>query len=632
MKRNSIKFTLFLSLSVFVILILVAVALSWHSLSRLQLNQQNVISHSIPALIDTADLIKHSGDFSTLSGRMLSASTTLELDTAWTQLNQTILQLTLTLQKNENFSYKSQNPISALLLQLKTNLTLIYKNIQQSLNIRRQIIEIKIRMEWAKNDVLDEIDPLLDDRQFYLQQLLNNTQTNSTDLVQLYINELTQLSNIRDQINLIADVVSRSIEQSDTAELDRGQKYSQQLIEQIHQQDKQLQSNPSLIALEQTINDLMQFITGENNLFKKQKQRQQLIDASIQLVKNNQQLLGRFNQQIKAYADVEQQQALTSSRLAFEQSQQAQRILLLVLIISALIAILVGWLYVDRFLVSRIIRLHHNMLSISQGKMDTRIQTAGNDEISDMASSLDHFRKTLINTQIELVQAGKLAALGQLSAGVAHELNQPLAAIRNYLHNSRLFLRRGKTDEAIETIEKIDHLAERMAEIIVLFKDFSRKPDTRISPIRLGEAIDNALTLLENPLHQQKIKINISSFDHRLMAMAELIRLEQVLVNIFSNAIDSMTDSQSRKLQIQIMTQLNPGYINILIGDSGRGIPEQDQDLIFEPFFTTKQTGQGLGLGLGISYNIIKDFDGKLSYRPSETGGSEFNIQLKAAN
>jgi two-component system C4-dicarboxylate transport sensor histidine kinase DctB len=299
-------------------------------------------------------------------------------------------------------------------------------------------------------------------------------------------------------------------------------------------------------------------------------------------------------------------------------------------IISLIIALLVGWLYVERYLVQRIISLHNNMRLIADGHMDTSIATSGYDEISDMAKSLDTFRNTLEITQRELIQAGKLAALGELSAGVAHELNQPLAAIRNYSHNTRLFIQRDNKNAATENLQDIDSLTQRMSEIIKQFKDFSRKSSKSLQAVSISLALDNVLSLLDNQLRKNNINFCVHPYDRSLQARAELIRLEQVLVNIISNAIDAMSGKNSDKnLQIFVDKKDTEDNITIHIVDNGIGINDDNKDLIFEPFFTSKKPGSGLGLGLSISYNIVKDFGGNLSYKNNKIDGTEFIIKLK---
>ncbi len=631
-KFHSIKTALFLSFSTFLGLTLIAVLTSWYSLNTLQENQLNVVSHNIPALIKSTELVELSNLLSIQTTKIVSAETSSELSILWSNLSASIKQMSVALaDSQQNIPTVNRKQLEVHFTKLKDNLFLIQQNISQSLLINQAIFENKIRLEWAKNDALDEIDPLLDDKQFYLQLLLKQNPDNETNIVQLQIDDLVLMSSIRSQINLISDIVTRTSDLKDKTQLTKNQLYANQLIDKLKQDHNRLQPNPSIISINQIMNDLFKFITGDNNLFKMTDTRLQLYLASLDLLNKNQDLLFQFNQQIKNHALAEEKTALQNSHHAFEQIQRSQFILLIVLIVSLIIALLVGWLYVERYLVQRIISLHNNMRLIAEGIMNTEIATRGFDEISDMARSLDTFRNTLEITQSELIQAGKLAALGQLSAGVAHELNQPLAAIRNYSHNTQLFIQRDNKQAASENLQDIDALTERMAEIIKQFKAFSRKSSASVQAVSISLAIDNVLSLFDNQFLQNNINLSIQHYDRSLQVRAELIRLEQVLVNIISNAIDATENNNHEKnIQLSVLKSETGNNISIHISDNGSGISESNKAFIFEPFFTSKNPGSGLGLGLSISYNIIKDFGGQLSFISEPNQGTEFTIKLKA--
>lgn len=232
--------------------------------------------------------------------------------------------------------------------------------------------------------------------------------------------------------------------------------------------------------------------------------------------------------------------------------------------------------------------------------------------------------------QNDLVQAGKLAALGQLSAGITHELNQPLSAIGHYSHNARRFLERGQTETADENLGKISELTERMAKIINHLKSFARKPTNQLVAVTLSQSVERALSLLAMPIAKGRIDIHFDSATATQKVLAEDIRLEQVLVNIISNAIDAVSEVAEER-QIWITTTEQDSTVSLKISDSGSGIPDELLEAVFDPFYTTKEVGKGLGLGLSISYNIIKDFGGQLTARPEDIGGSAFIMTLQKA-
>ena len=253
------------------------------------------------------------------------------------------------------------------------------------------------------------------------------------------------------------------------------------------------------------------------------------------------------------------------------------------------------------------------------------------DHLSRINIKLRQEVKERRRVQDELVQAGKLAALGQLSAGIAHELNQPLSAIRYYLHNARLLLQRGQLDTHQENIDKIDELSARMAQMINHLKNFARLPSNKLHPVDVVPVIEQSLALLKARIAEDEIAIERRYDETPYVINAEDIRLEQVLVNIIGNAIDAigLQDGAERKISVDVIDAEENVCIEIV--DTGTGIPPDVKDSIFDPFYTTKEVGKGLGLGLSISYNIVKDMRGEISAVNAETGGTKFTLSFQKA-
>ncbi len=231
----------------------------------------------------------------------------------------------------------------------------------------------------------------------------------------------------------------------------------------------------------------------------------------------------------------------------------------------------------------------------------------------------------LRETQNDLIQAGKLAALGQLSAGITHELNQPLAAIRTFSASGTLLLERGMIEPAKENFNRIQELTERMAKLTSQLKTFARKSRGDRQPISVRQAIQQSLDLLANQLSQQRIEIDLHLPDEAVQVIGDQVRLEQVVINLISNALDAMRDRPRRRLGIDY--RLDRQWLWLTVEDSGGGIPDELVSQIFDPFFTTKEVGQGLGLGLSITYGIVKDWGGTLSVNNGSDGAC-FTLQL----
>jgi len=232
-------------------------------------------------------------------------------------------------------------------------------------------------------------------------------------------------------------------------------------------------------------------------------------------------------------------------------------------------------------------------------------------------------QETLAVAEQTLEQSSKLAALGEMSAAVSHEVNQPLAAMKTYLAGARLLLRRNRPDEALSSFGRIDDLIERMGAITRQLKSYARKGQEAFSPVDMGAALASSLSMMEPQLRQRQVQINRILPDEKVEVMGDRMRIEQVMVNLLRNAIDA-TKSERRPV-VEIM--LSAGETATLtVRDNGPGI--EDLDALFEPFYTTKQAGDGVGLGLAISSGIVNDLGGRLTARNGQHGGAVFEMQL----
>ncbi len=231
----------------------------------------------------------------------------------------------------------------------------------------------------------------------------------------------------------------------------------------------------------------------------------------------------------------------------------------------------------------------------------------------------------LRSTQNELVQAGKLAMLGQMAAGVTHELNQPLAAIRAFADNAVTFLARGQAARAEENLSHISAASARMGAIIGQLKGFARKSHGAVSTVDLPQSIEASALLLQSDFRRHRARLDITIRD-ALQVTGDTVRTEQVLINLLRNALDAVETAQQRT--VTIVLERDECDAVIRIRDSGPGIPAQVAQHLFEPFFTTKPSGKGLGLGLAISSSIVQAMNGQLIAQNHPDGGAEFIVRL----
>ncbi len=253
----------------------------------------------------------------------------------------------------------------------------------------------------------------------------------------------------------------------------------------------------------------------------------------------------------------------------------------------------------------------------------TRINTRLYEEIEEHKQTEQELRAT----QNELIQAGKLAAIGQMAASITHEINQPLSAIRMYADNACLFLDQRQPDEARKNLSDIAVVITKMAEITKHLKSFARKSPGEMAPILLSEPINSALTLLNLRLKKYKVQLHTDIPTVDIYVLAESIRLEQVLVNVIGNAVDAVSTQGIKEITLAVA--INGQWVTITLHDSGPGIAVEHIDQLFDPFFTTKEEGRGLGLGLSLSQAIIHDFGGTIQAHNHPEGGTVITITLQ---
>ncbi len=248
-------------------------------------------------------------------------------------------------------------------------------------------------------------------------------------------------------------------------------------------------------------------------------------------------------------------------------------------------------------------------------QLNTRLQR----EIAER----ERVQETLAVAEQTLAQSSKLAALGEMSAAVSHELNQPLAAMKTYLAGARLLLGRNRPEEALASFGRIDDLIERMGAITKQLKSYARKGGDHFVPVNMGQALASSLSMMEPQLRERQVQITRILPEEPVHVMGDQVRVEQVMVNLLRNALDATKSVDDPEVEIILAAGETA---TLTVRDNGDGI--KDFDALFEPFYTTKQPGDGVGLGLAISSGIVNDLGGRLTARNGQSGGAVFEMQL----
>jgi two-component system C4-dicarboxylate transport sensor histidine kinase DctB len=258
----------------------------------------------------------------------------------------------------------------------------------------------------------------------------------------------------------------------------------------------------------------------------------------------------------------------------------------------------------------------------------TALLRQANHDLEAKYATLKRTEHALRSTQDELVQAGKLAMLGQMAAGVTHELNQPLAAIRAFADNAVTFLERGQAEKASANLAHIGDASARMGAIIAQLKGFARRSGS-VAIIDIAQSMRASAFLLDSEFRRLGAQLNFSDVRAAatpMMVAGDPVRIEQVFINLLRNALDAVETAPQRTVTVTL--EQEAGHAVVRIADTGPGIPGELAAHLFEPFFTTKPSGKGLGLGLAISSSIVQAMNGQLTGSNRAIGGAQFEVRL----
>lgn len=256
----------------------------------------------------------------------------------------------------------------------------------------------------------------------------------------------------------------------------------------------------------------------------------------------------------------------------------------------------------------------------------TRDLSRANAALTREVAERQEAEAALKRAQAELVQAGKLSALGKMSAGLSHELNQPLMAIRSFAENATQFLERGAPDKAAQNLGRISDLSRRMGRIIKNLRAFARQESEAMTDVDLGAVVDAVIEISEARIAASDVRVDWVRPEVPVLVRGGEVRLQQVVLNLVTNALDAMSASPDKRLEIGL--ERDGQHAHLSVRDTGPGIAEPEK--IFDPFYTTKEVGagEGMGLGLSISYGLVQSFGGAIRGRNHPQGGAVFTVDL----
>jgi C4-dicarboxylate-specific signal transduction histidine kinase len=252
-------------------------------------------------------------------------------------------------------------------------------------------------------------------------------------------------------------------------------------------------------------------------------------------------------------------------------------------------------------------------------------------DLRETTAEIERREHELRDKQEQLIQAGKLATLGELTTGIAHELNNPLNNIGLFVGNAIDRIELGRVDPEVVRTElgKAMEQVRKATEIISHLRTFGRAATIVYEPVEIGPVIERSLSLMQEQLRLRQITVEVEPGGEPIVVHGNEIQLEQVFVNLLTNAKDALADREERR--IWIASRIEPPVAVVTFADSGPGVDPALEQRIFDPFFTTKEVGAGTGLGLSITYGIVTEHAGTIVVGTREGGGAEFTIELPLA-
>lgn len=688
---------LYAAILVTVLITIIAVVVSWQSFERVGDTQQRVNNVSLPEMVSAFGLARTNSALVTAAPRLTTVPNELELTTVSEEID-TFRQefenhLSDLLELEDNREFKDQLTKGAE--DLTQNIEEIKSLMKQYFSIRDKADIFNISVNRLEQTIRTDLLPLIDNQFFYVMTGHKSLEDNTAVPIGIYrseneINLYRHLSDIEKEVNIAIQLLASTATINDAALVDILRDQFESSYDGIQ---RSLVEIDRIAILEDTLplfEALNLYGMGPDNGF--QLRIDEIKNQSLQaeLLQQNRILSSELVNHVEAVVSKSSQQANIAIEEANATVAGARTLLLILVFVSIVVAFLIGWLFVGKHILNRLEELSIRMRSMARGDLEEEVMVKGKDEIAEMAKALEIFRKNALEVQRlnlveelaeevvsknqelekvleelkkaqnQIVMREKLAALGELTAGVAHEIKNPLNFVKNFSESSLEILE--EMDEATEEIEDPQELIEEIKDIAGVLKENLER--IRSHGTRADRIVHDMLSMGRGEAQAQKVPINPLVDEHAKLAyhssrattegfrlhtttefdptVGEAVVIPQdlgrVILNIVTNAcyathkklqrIEQSEESSGYEPELRIKTKREGSTIQISIRDNGDGIPDDIKEKIFNPFFTTKPTDEGTGLGLAMSNDIIREHGGSLEVT-SETGNfTEFTIKI----
>jgi two-component system, NtrC family, phosphoglycerate transport system sensor histidine kinase PgtB len=655
---SSIWNRLLFSILGIIVIVWMVLAVSVAFFLQVQNDYNEIATRQIPDLSTASELADYSVRLSVIATRIVGQKSETSPETA-KDLERLVAGLTGNLRTIENNPRAVDSAGLAQKIEQHLNNVLRLQGISNA--AEKEINSQLKNLRWLNADVQSEIDPLMNDFAFNIQ-VATSSLVKSSDPVfrgkqaDLIDAERQQRDAVRRLGDAAANAVTLMFQAAfaiDEEQLTQLRALTDDSLAQISPLAENLPKTPQLSTLQQSTDALLPAANSPEGIF---KQRETWISVRAETLNQLGALqvgLKELQVGLSEIAASHRENIKRETERSLSNLEYAIRWLVALTILAALIGALALFGYIRRGIVHPLRAMIANLSDVAQTQ-NLQLKTSKNkNEIKQLSVAIAEFQKsietrdaalssleqevlerrkaveTLKLTQQELIQAGKMAALGQMSAGIAHELNQPLAAMQQRLHLLENDEEPPSADVLGKQVGRLKGLVERMGRTIGYLRNFARRSEFRDDSLLLSELIEDSIGLVHTRLHDRNIKIETGPRISAFTVLGDKILIEQVVVNILSNAIDAIEVSENPG-RITITARKSHPNVHVSISDNGVGLGAISPNDALDPFVTGKEIGKGLGLGLSISYNIMKDLQGDLWLEPNAgEQGTTANLILR---
>ena len=500
-------------------------------------------------------------------------------------------------------------------------------------------------LRWLNIDIQDEVDPLLDDYDFNIRaRMLEVEDQEDAGIRATLVDQVERDRRLRDRVFQVGTDAGTAVTlmlqiavSQDEAQIEQLSGLAWDMLAKLGESVDVLPQRTEFLTLRQSYERLRALADPMDGLVQR---RLAGVTAQAQIygiIQSAQDGVALLQDHLAGLAVGEKQQVLATIADTAERARGTMAGLVALTLALGLVGLAIVFGVMRSRIVAPLRELMGRMLTIADSS-GTAVPTTGTpDEITRMRAAVDEFGhaitardqaiRKLKETQADLVQAGKMAALGNLSAGISHELNQPLAALRYRVVLLESAREAGDAPEGRRQLDRIADLTDRMEAIISHLRRFARRSDNKREPLRLGDQIAGALSLLQGRIEESDVTISPSDAAAEARVMGDAILIEQVIINLISNALDAI-EERNGDGRITLDATLTGGFVDLTVRDNGIGLGDLSPEEAVNPFVTSKEAGRGMGLGLSISYNIAKDMGGDLVLAPAPDEGVVARLRL----